>query len=348
MLTENQFKGIFKTIKPNKEHKDKLLHDMIVKIESETVDKRIPASWRHVRSAMLAAAVMICLLTTTAFAASYMGLDMKFLNFLNPANDEQELYLENGAQLVNKKAVNENGIIEVKQIIGDSNLIYVLLDFTAPEGTVLDAKRYRFETHLSFDHMSSNSSSTGYTLLDDENPSDNKISLMMSYLTKNRTIAGSPVTLMLSNLEAADVYPDIFEKVNPGSWKIKFNLDYKDMSTTYQIDQGISLYNYEATLSSISISPISVTIKVDSAHTKEISEAASRSSREIGLNEYADHYPITIHYKDGTSETTAVFKGMSSGDLITNTITIVKPFTPIINDKEIKAVEFFDKVIPMD
>ncbi|WP_054023022.1 DUF4179 domain-containing protein [Bacillus sp. FJAT-28004] len=348
MLTENQFKGIFETIKPNKEHKDKLLHDMIVKIESETVEKRMPTSWRHVRSAMLAAAVMICLLTTTAFAASYMGLDMKFLNFLNPANSEQVVYLENGAHVVNKQAVNENGTLEVKQIIGDSNLIYILMDFTAPEGTVLDAKRYRFETLLSFDNMSSNSSSTGYTLLDDENPNDNKISLMMNYLTENRTIAGSPVTLMLSGLEAADVYPDIFEKINAGSWKIKFNLDYKDISTTYQIDQGISLYNYEATLSSISISPISVTIKVDSAHTKEISEAASRSSREIGLNEYADHYPITIHYKDGTSETTAVFKGMSSGDLITNTITIVKPFTPIINDKEIKSVEFFDTVIPMD
>ncbi|MEV5027797.1 hypothetical protein [Paenibacillus sp. LPE1-1-1.1] len=138
------------------------------------------------------------------------------------------------------------------------------------------------------------------------------------------------------------------KKINLGSWKTNFNLDYTDISTTHQIDQGISLYNYEATLSSISISPVSVTLKVDSTHTKEISEASSRSSREIGLNEYEDSYPITINYKDGTSETTAVFKGITSGDLITNTITIVKLFTPIINDKEIKSVEFFDTVVPID
>lgn len=142
--------------------------------------------------------------------------------------------------------------------------------------------------------------------------------------------------------------PMNMKKINLGSWKTNFNLDYTDISTTHQIDQGISLYNYEATLSSISISPVSVTLKVDSTHTKEISEASSRSSREIGLNEYEDSYPITINYKDGTSETTAVFKGITSGDLITNTITIVKLFTPIINDKEIKSVEFFDTVVPID
>ncbi|WP_141504680.1 DUF4179 domain-containing protein [Paenibacillus luteus] len=345
---ENRFKGAFETIKPNKEHKDKLWHEMMIKVESETINKRIPVSWRHVRSAMLAATVMICLLTTTAFAASYMGLDMKFLNFLNPANSEQQIYLENGAHAVNKQATNENGTLEVKQIIGDSHLIYILMDFTAPEGIVLDAKRYRFETFLSFDKLSSYSGSTDFDLLDDENPNDNKISLMMSYLTLTKDVAGSPVTLLVSNLEEADVYPDVYKKINSGSWEMNFNLDYKDISTTYQINQGIELYNYEATLSSISISPISVTIKVDSAHTKKIFEAANLARREIGLNEYEDSYPITIHYKDGTSETTAVFKGMTSGDLVSNTITIVKPFTPIINDKEIKSVEFFGTIIAMN
>jgi hypothetical protein len=345
---ENRFKEAFETIKPNQEHKDKLWHDLKIKIESETIEKRRPMTWRNVKSAMLAAAVMICLLTTTAFAASYMGLDMKFLNFLNPADSEQELYLENGAHAVNKQAANENGTLEVKQIIGDSHLIYILMDFTAPEGIVLDAKRYRFETYLSFDNRSSYSGSVGFDLLDDENPNDNKISLMMSYRTSTKDIARSPVTLMVSNLEEADVYPDIYEKIISGSWKMDFNLDYKDISTTYPINQGIELYNYEASLSSISISPISVTIKIDSPYTKEISEEANLSSREIGLNEYKDSYPITIHYKDGTSETTAVFKGMTSGDLISNTITIVKPFTPIINDKEITSVEFFGTIIPMN
>ncbi|WP_426452994.1 hypothetical protein ACP26L_12930 [Paenibacillus sp. S-38] len=285
--------------------------------------------------------------TEPVYSGANTALDMRWMNFLKPADSEQEVLLKKSAYVVNKLAVDEKGTLEVKQIIGDSSMIYILIDFTAVEGTVLDAKRYRFDSYLNL--TSTYSASFDYILLDDENPSDNKISLMMSIsMATARAIAGSPVTLQLSDLEGADVYPDEYETVVSGSWETKFILDYKDISTSHQFQQGLSLYNYAATLSSISISPLSVTIKFESSHIKEIYEEASRLSKEKGLNEHVDSYPITIHYKDGRSETTSVFNGLVRADYTSDYTTIVKPFVPIINDKEIKSIEFFNTVIVWD
>jgi hypothetical protein len=87
---------------------------------------------------------------------------------------------------------NEKGTLTIKEVIGDSNLTYVLMDYTAPEGTVLDSTRYRFEyPMITTDH------STGFMLLDDENPNNNKISLVMKIITKN-AIAGQTVTISVS------------------------------------------------------------------------------------------------------------------------------------------------------
>jgi hypothetical protein len=338
-LIESHLREPFEALKPNEGHQQKLLDEIIVKSKME---QRRPLTRRHFRFGTLVAAAMIFVLATTAYAGGYLGLDVKWLSFLSPSNNEQGLYLDNGALEVNKQAANKDGKLEVKQIIGDSNLIYILMDFTAPEGTNLNAKRYRFETSLSQNALGLSSTySYDYTLLEDDNPNDNKISLVMNCLLQDNKVAGQEVTLMLSNLEEADVFPDQYETLIRGSWKIPFKMDYSNMSTTYPLNQAVSLYGYKAAITTLSISPISVTLKLGSAYTKEISDAARQSEQEIGPNEYSDSYPLTIKYKDGTSETTAVFNGMVIGDHSDDTITIVKPFTPIMNTKEIESVVFF-------
>ncbi|WP_410767780.1 hypothetical protein [Fontibacillus sp. BL9] len=345
-MNENRLKGLFDSLTPKEEHKDKLFQALSAK--SGQAEKRRPIPWRHVRTAMLALAMMIGFITTTAYAAAYFGLDMKFLNFLKPSDSEQEQYLQNGAFVVNERVANENGTLEIKQIIGDSHLIYILMDFTAPEGTVLNADRYRFHGHLKWDSTGSSSAGYDFALLDDGNPEDNKISLVMSYLASNQAAPGREATLIVENLEGAEAFPGEYETVISGSWETRLKLDYKNISTRHRVDKKLTLYGYEATWSSISVSPISVTLKVSSAFTKQISEAASESWKEIGLNEYSDHYPMIIHYKDGTSETTSIFTGMVEADHLRETITIVKTFTPLINDKQIETIEFFGTLIPMN
>ncbi|MFC4099005.1 hypothetical protein [Paenibacillus xanthanilyticus] len=243
---------------------------------------------------------------------------------------------------------NENGTLDVKQVIGDSHLIYVLMDFTAPEGVRLSAERYRFETSLDFEAVGSYGAGIGYEVLDDGHPNDNKISLAMSYQLSRQAPIGRTVTLQVRDLEEAAALPDEFETIVPGFWETTFMLDYKDLSTIHLVQRKVNLYGHPATLSSISISPIAVTLMVNSPHLRQIDEAVNLKQKEKALNPYTDQYPITLHYRDGTSETTSVTKGTIIGDYLSDSLTIIKPFTPILNDKEIEAVSFFDAYIPLD
>lgn len=289
---------------------------------------------KRLRAAVWAAVLMACL-GTTVIAAAYMGLDEMFMKFLNPANHEQAEYLSNGAYVVDKKVKNENGTLDIKQVIGDSNLTYILMDFSAPEGMVLDAARYRFlENDIT---ISEDYRSVGFKALHDDNPSDNKISLVMSILTKN-AIVGQNVHFQLKDLQAADPFPGMFTTVIPGAWETEFKLDFKEYSTPYEVNENISMFGYGAVLQTVSVSPISISLKIVSHSMNPIREAAG-SLKEAGVNQHLDHYPITIKYQDGTSETTSLLNGVHLTENGTHLLTI-NMFEHVINSKEIASIVF--------
>lgn len=340
-MSEKNVKDLFGLTSPSRQQKDKMLFHIV-----ESRREARPA--KRMRLKIIMAAAVISLMTSTAWAAAYYGLDERFLSFLKPANHEQTEYLSNGAYTVDQQAITEQGTLDVRQVIGDSNLTYILMDFTAPEGTVLDAARYRFNPGwIDADtHTGNLSYGVGFTVLEDADPQDNKISLIMS-LIGDKSYAGANVKLSLRNLEAAGPFPGIFETVIEGEWGTSFKLGFKDFSKTYESNRKMSLYGYETILTSVSISPISITLKLESPYTKEISQAAPLQEVGKNTNTYRDTFPITIHYKDGTSETTTYFTGTTTSDYLTDTITSVKTFEGAINDKEIKSIEFFDITVPI-
>lgn len=77
---------------------------------------------------------------------------------------------------------------------------------------------------------------------------------------------------------------------------------------------------------------------------KEINNATVRL-KEMGQNEYLDNFPITINYKDGTSETTSIFTGLTVSELLGNQLFTIKTFEDVINDKKIASIVFFNKEI---
>lgn len=344
-MSNKNINQLFEALTPKTEQKEKMFHNIVVQNRNENKRHRGFTPVKRLRFAVLSAVLMVCL-TTTAFAAAYIGLDKTFLKFLNPVNNEQAQYLSNGAYVVDKQVANENGSLTIKQVIGDSNLTYILMDFTATEGTVLNAERYRFgETMIQSDL---GGYSIGYNVLDDGNPNDNKISLIMNIQTK-KSIAGQTLHFIFKDLQAADPGPvGLFnETVIPGSWETAFKLDFKEYSNLYQIDQNITMFGYRAELKTISISPISISLKIESSSLDKIFEAAG-DLKKIGDNESLDDFPITINYKDGTSETTRIFTGSASGDLLTGQMFTIKRFKNVINDKEIASIVFFDKEIPIN
>ena len=342
-MNDEKLKRLFERLAPTDEQKERMYRNLLTPSRNEPPKRRALAPAKRVRFSILAAALTV-LLTTTAFAAAYRGLDETFLKFLSPANSEQAEYLSDGAYAIDKRVANEQGTLILKQAIGDGNLTYILMDFIAPEGTALNAARYRFENPNTTTDESFHS--TGFRKLDDEDPNDNKIGLVMILMTEN-SLEGQTARFRFTNLQAADPYPGVFETVVAGTWEIAFKLDYKNYSTVYLPNRKIDLYGYEAVLKSISVSPISIALKIDSEFVKEIGEASGKQ-REIGLNEYEDEYPVTINFKDGTSEKTGIFTGLHLGDLLSRRILTIKTFEKVINDKEIASIVFFGAEIPID
>ncbi|MFC5472259.1 hypothetical protein ACFPPD_26600 [Cohnella suwonensis] len=107
------------------------------------------------------------------------------------------------------------------------------------------------------------------------------------------------------------------------------------------------MFGYPAVLKTISVSPISISLKIEGKSLNEINEASGKL-KEFGDNEfeYLDNYPITINYKDGTSETTSIFTGLHVTEFGVQMLTI-KTFEHVINDKEIASIVFFGTEIPI-
>lgn len=328
---------ISKILEPTEEQKERMLSNILNKHKNETTKKRGLSPTKRLKPALVAAVVAVCLLTTTVFAAAYMGLDPNFLAFLKPSSQEQAEYLANGAYIVDKQVKNKNGALDIKQVIGDSNVTLILMDFTAPKGTVLNQAHYSFKD-IDIDF---GSGFANYEIISmkDGNVNDNKISLVLRVKT-NDSLTGQKIYLKLTDFGSSDTWPGELTTLFPGEWKTSFQLDFKNYSTDYQVDKKIKMFDHEAKIKTISVSPVSVTLKIESNFAEEISKA-SGNWEILGENKYSDPYPITINYKDGTSETTNIFHGMKDISFSLGEMLFVKTFENVINDKEIKSIVFF-------
>lgn len=307
--------------------------------------EQLHAPRRHLLRTALVCAAVCAAICTSAFAAVSFGLMDGLRTFLQPATPEQEELLAQGAYVVDKSDRNSNGTLEVKQVIGDSNLVYLLLEFTAPEGTVLDLDGYRFSGSL--DAEQHQTTGAGFVKIADDDENDNNITLVMCEPTRE-PLAGRQATLELYDLEGANTGEE-YQTVLSGSWSVRFPLDFEDCSVTYPIAQTISAEGYDMTLQSIAVSPLSITLRANSPYTREIIQ-----SLDSKYAPYSDDsprwFPVTIHYADGKTETAS--RGVHMGSTsemnhLTGDILDIITFDSLINDKEIDSIEICGTDIPL-
>ena len=306
--------------------------------------ERLRAPRHKMLRTALIAAVFCILIGTSAFAAVSFGLMDGLRTFLQPATPEQEELLAQGAYVVNKSDSNPNGTLEVKQVIGDSNLIYLLLEFTAPDGTVLDLDGYRFNGSLDAGQQTTGA---GFVKIADADENDNHMTLVMCEPTWE-PIAGKRAKLELSDLEGANVGEE-YQPILSGSWTVSFPLDFEDCSVTYPMTQTIPVEGYDMTLQSISVSPLSVTLRANSPYTREIMQSLDEKYAPYSENS-PRWFPVTIHYADGSTEAAA--RGVRMGSTsevnhLSGDILDIITFDSLINDKAIDSIEICGTVIEL-
>ncbi len=326
--------------------KEERLFRAMTQVDAQLIQTHAPASAvrsaasgrrRPLRTALIAAAVAACLMVTTAFAARITGLDRRLLELLG-AGEQQAEALIAGAQAVDKTATDAGSSLTVREVLGDRDNLYILLNFTAPEGTVLDACDYRFRgDFFSFDARN-NWYSNGYTKLEDADSADNSLDLVLKVTTDGFSADGT-MTLELSELESAAGYGEPYVPVDlPGTWKVSFPLEYTDCSRSRSgMWEPVSLCGQEAAVTEVSVSPLSVTVKGGKAR-----DGAIRATGAEGW------LPVTLRFKDGTQFTTSREAGdgctslTGRSDFYTNWT-----FHKVIDPEQVESIEFFGVSIPM-
>lgn len=199
------------------------------------------------------AAVM--LLAMSSLAVAQFALNQDFLGFFNAERDQLP---QQSGQEINMQDSNENGTLTVEQVLGDSQSVYVLLDFMAPEGMVLDKETYQWDQAFA---MLSESTGAGYYFEDlpDDDPADNHLRMMLCLQT-DVSLKGQRLTLNLGGLKGYSPEARDYTQQLPGEWRLSFVLDYTPTSEVVPQDVDIQLGEATLHVNHLEISPFTIIV----------------------------------------------------------------------------------------
>ena len=218
----------------------------------------------RLRTAAVLAAV-IAILCCTAAAAAALGLDQRLAEYFG-ATAEQEELLSTAAVPMNIVKRDSGAVMRIEQVIADRYCAAVLIDFTAPEGTVLDQDYYAFDRNVSAtsrDGVEMETYGIGWEVLpsstEDEMGRHATILMTIHSLKGEFNFIGAKVKLTLNGL-----YRDncLEELVVPGRWSCTFTMPETDPGRLCTVNEPIEIEGKNAVLTTLYISPLSLTCEI--------------------------------------------------------------------------------------
>ena len=313
----------------SEERTEALLARTLMKLQKE---RKKQMNIRKKVSLLLLAGI-IAIGAVSAGAGAYLRMDGRLIDFLKPASDAQLEQLQPAGTAIGRQVTVNDYTVDVKESIGDNYQIYVLFDVIAPEGTTLDHEQYRFDAVRLW---SEKNKSMGYSvdMLQDDQPADNKVSMVLE-ANCDRSFTKDRVRLDLENLVYYD--PETMEDVvvEEGLWQVEFDLEYKDISKTLKVNKPIQIFGGEATLRSVSISPLSVTAEVKGPAVRKYDD---QLPEDDGLED------IRIQLRDGT----VVEPRTSSSGSRYFTMQQTCTFDRMIDLEQIQSIQVFGETIESD
>ena len=218
----------------------------------------------RLRTAAVLAAV-IAILCCTAAAAAALGLDQRLAEYFG-ATAEQEELLSTAAVPMNIVKRDRGAVLRIEQVIADRYCAAVLIDFTAPDGTVLDQDYYAFDRSVSAtsrDGVKMQTYGIGWEVLpsNSENETGRHVAILMTIhsLKGEFNFIGAKVKLTLDGL-----YRDncLEELVVPGRWSCTFTLPETDPGRLCTVNEPIEIEGKNAVLTTLYVSPLSLTCEI--------------------------------------------------------------------------------------
>ena len=210
-------------------------------------------------------AAVIAILCCMAAAAAALGLDQRLTEYFG-ATAEQEELLSTAAVPMNIVKRDRGAVMRIEQVIADRYCAAVLIDFTAPDGTVLDQDYYAFDRNVSAtsrDGVEMETYGIGWEVLPsstgDETGRHATILMTIHSLKGEFNFIGAKVKLTLDGL-----YRDncLEELVVPGRWSCTFTLPETDPGRLCTVNEPIEIEGKNAVLTTLYVSPLSLTCEI--------------------------------------------------------------------------------------
>ena len=210
-------------------------------------------------------AAVIAILCCMAAAAAALGLDQRLTEYFG-ATAEQEELLSTAAVPMTIVTRDSGAVMRIEQVIADRYCAAVLIDFTAPDGTVLDQDYYAFDRIVSAtsrDGVEMDTYGIGWEVLpsstEDETGRHATILMTIHSLKGEFNFIGAKVKLTLDGL-----YRDncLEELVVPGRWSCTFTMPETDPGRLCTVNEPIEIEGKNAVLTTLYISPLSLTCEI--------------------------------------------------------------------------------------
>ena len=309
------------------------------------------------RFGLMLLAAALCVGTVAASALGYFTMNKNLARHLGAGEKENALVSQAGQDL-GATATAEGWTVTASQVLGDRTQMRVLLDVTAPEGTVLPEGNYRLELPMLEPAVT-------FTIDDvkDEDPTDNRLSFVLSSITA-KDYRGEKVKLHIGGVSRYRKYtieelnagasPLDVDKLVTGDFDLAFDVDYRDPSVTYKPGAEVETSYGRVKVEEVVLSPLSIFVKLSGEGTVP---NPGRSSTQVGTGAPGltagepEYYTITDGMLAGETPTFEVRDrngnaiGYRTGDTRPDSITMT--FGEIIDPDDVAAIVIEGHEIPL-
>lgn len=266
--------------------------------------------WRYVGAVAAAAALVLALGGGAYASGALMGVGNVFDDLFGGAPAQTEVVDKIGRP-IGASATDGGVTVTAEAIVGDRANYAVVFSVVKDDGTPFEGVEalesgvllLGFENAAGVD-VDGVTSAGGSSYFYDADPTDNAIQYVeqMSVTSLGDSIIGRTARVHFENLCR---YVDGSERqiIAEGAWNMKFTVDYKDTSVSPPAGQAIELNGMDATLDSISLSPLALTLEytVHEPVAWETQEPGQMSEHNSAQQDRFLNPSITINMLDGTT-----------------------------------------------
>ncbi len=295
------------------EEEGRILALALAKAGLPPVERKEKQTMKRGKFGLMLLAGVLCAGAVVASAAGYFTLNRPLAKHLGAGEQENGL-VSQAVQNLDSTCTVDGWTVTASQVLGDKTQLRVLLDVTAPEGTVLPNGDYRLELPILDPDVI-------FTVdkVEDDEPTDNKMSFVLSSV-QAKDYRGQTVKFHMEGISRYKKYtleelnaganPLDVDRLVAGDFDLTFQLNYQDTSVTYNPGAEIDTAYGKIQVDEITLSPLSVFIKLSGEGT--VIEPGTRLvfDGEVSAFEVDDKGNIfKVEPKEGAEGDQYVFNG---------------------------------------